>query len=276
MQILSVDLALTSYANLGIIILEEEGRRFVARPVPAREFGLTGETSPQVLANSLAKACEQIGISILLLDGPQGWKHPDNGLEHSRVCERELNTPGKTGLPGYAKPANYLPFITLSITVFQTLVAKGFGLLGGSPADCTALESFPRAAWKALGVRPLPAKKKATRHDLGCAADSLRRLFPVQFPEGMTHDELQALVAAFAGVAYARGCKAGYTVAGVAPSHLGGSWREGFIINPTREALALQASNLDLTEAAPSPKLNYDAGHGGGGTASPSRLSEAA
>ena len=39
-------------------------------------------------------------IRVLMLDGPQAWKSRDNGLEHARVSERQLNTACKTGLPG--------------------------------------------------------------------------------------------------------------------------------------------------------------------------------
>jgi predicted nuclease with RNAse H fold len=238
MRILSIDLAHTSYANLGIVSIEESERIYVAEPLTARQLGLTGQPSPKELAYRVDEACKQMEISALILDGPQGWKHPDNGLEHCRVCERELNTPGKTGLPIHAKPANYLPFIAFSIEVFHSLTERGFGLLTSSSGGRVVLESFPWAAWRRLGIQPLPSKSKSTVSDLVRAEEDLRRLFPIQFSEGFSHDELQALVAALAGVAFARGNKAGYEVNGVPPISLEGTWREGFIINPTRQALA--------------------------------------
>jgi hypothetical protein len=79
-KVLSVDLACASYANLGIVVLEEKNAAFAARPLASRDLGLTGTPSPQVLAASLATACRHLATPILLLDGPQGWKHPENGL----------------------------------------------------------------------------------------------------------------------------------------------------------------------------------------------------
>ncbi len=238
MRILSIDLAHTSYANLGIVSFDENDRSHVAEPLSARQLGLTGQPSPHELAYRIDDACKKMEIYTLIFDGPQGWKHPDNGLEHCRVCERKLNTPGKTGLPGHSKPANYLPFIDFSIEVFHALTERGFELMTSSSDGRLVLESFPRAAWGKLGIRPLPSKSKSTVSDLVRADEDLRRLFSIQFPEGFTHDELQALVAAFAGVAFARGDKAGHEVTGVPPISHEGTWREGFIINPTREALA--------------------------------------
>ena len=53
----------------------------------------------------------------MLLDGLQGWKNPANGLKHSRLCERILNTPAKTGILGRVKPVNYTKFVEFSIAV---------------------------------------------------------------------------------------------------------------------------------------------------------------
>ncbi len=179
MPVLSVDLAHTSYANLGIILLEEHKSGFVAAPLTVDRLGLAGQPSPEVLAGCLAKTCERMKISTILLDGPQGWKHPDNGLIHCRRCEKALNTPAKTGLPNQAKPANYLPFVHFSIAVFQALFDRGFGLLGDSVSGrSVALESFPLAAWRSLSIRPLPAKKKCTAADRVRAADDLRGCSP--------------------------------------------------------------------------------------------------
>ena len=239
MKVLSVDLAHTSYANLGIVVLEGKDDAFSAAPLAPRDLDLTGTPSPQVLAARLASACRHLGTHILLLDGPQGWKDPHNGLEHCRLGERELNTPGKTGLPGQAKPGPYLPFIAFSIAVFQALLEHGFELWSGpsSAAPFLAIESFPTAAWRHLRLEPLPAKSKTRPGHLQRAASDLRRLFPLSLPDGLSHDEMQALVASLAGVAVARGHRAGYVAAGVAPLRLEGHWHEGFIINPTSAAL---------------------------------------
>ena len=153
--VLSVDLANTSYGNLGMVFLEETQGSWSVRTLSPRDLCLAGPPSGPQLAARLADACRRLPASILVLDGPQGWKDPDNGLLHSRSCERELNTPAKTGLPGSAKPANYLAFLAFSIDVFQALVARGFELWSGSTAHLLAVESFPSSAWRQLGL-PAP------------------------------------------------------------------------------------------------------------------------
>jgi hypothetical protein len=176
-RVLSVDLAYKSYANF--------------KALSPKNLDLTGTPSPKELATKLAYACRQLSASTLSLDGPQGWKHSNNGLEHSRICERELNTQGKTGLPGSAKPLNYLPFIAFSIDVFQALLDHGFELWAGkaSSAHFHAVESFPRSAWLHLGLNPLPAKSKTRNDHLHRATSDLRRLFPLDVPDGLSHDE---------------------------------------------------------------------------------------
>jgi hypothetical protein len=240
-RVLSVDLAHTSCASLGIVVLESARKGFAARALAARELGLPDPPSPAALAARLADVCAHLAITTVLLDGPQAWKRPDNGLAHSRVCERLLNTPGKTGLPGCAKPGGYLPFIGFSVTVFEELVSRGVALWSGRPAPRVVMESFPSSAWRQLGVAPLPAKSRSRAEHLEQATRALRRLFPLRVPDGLSHDELQALVSGVAGVAVARGSAGGYTAAGVEPSLLDGTWREGFIVNPSREALTARS-----------------------------------
>jgi len=237
MKIFSVDLAHTSYENLGIILLEETQGGFVAHGLSPCDLSLIGTPSPKELARTLLEACGRFSSPVLLLDGPQGWKRQDNGLQHSRVCERLLNTPGKTGLPGIAKPANYLPFISFSIAVFHELVLLGFELWSGQTAPLLAIESFPFRAWRQLGLRPLPAKSKAKVEHLQQAVDALRRMFPLSVPDGLSNDQLQALVTSLAGVPLVRGRSDGYSASGTTPCLVDHTWREGFIVNPTRAAM---------------------------------------
>jgi hypothetical protein len=240
MKVLSVDLAFTAYDRFGIVLLEQDHETIWVRRLTPADLGLSSATpDPLEVATQLREACGRLSVSTLILDGPQAWKDPDNGLQHCRVCEQRLNTPGKTGLPGHAKPRNYLPFIAFSVATFKHLVALGFELWSGqSPPPLLALESFPRSAWGHLGLTPLPAKSKSRREDLQRAADALHQLFPLRIQGPLSHDETQALVAAPAGIAVTRGWQPGYTTAGASPKLLDDTWYEGFIVNPTREALA--------------------------------------
>ena len=152
---------------------------------------------------------------------------------------RELNTPAKTGLPGAVKPRNYTPFVSFSIDLFDALERCGWTRLDSRvpkrpSAGGLAIESFPMAAWKAVGLPPLPAKSKVSDEDLARWITMLKALFPVSVPEGTSHDDLQAVVSGLAGIGALNPDLASYSVAGVAPVFEGGTWREGYILNPGR------------------------------------------
>jgi len=174
---------------------------------------------------------------IMLLDGPQGWKDPRNGLEHSRRCERELNTPAKTGVPGCVKPANYHAFVAFSIAVFDALECFGWKRLSSidSPvSERTLVESFPLSAWRSLGLRALPAKSKTRDGVIEDRILALEQTMSVSVPRTPTHDELQAVVAGLAGLSLYENRWFECSVAGVPPVLIDSTWREGFIVNPQR------------------------------------------
>jgi hypothetical protein len=185
------------------------------------------------LAEYFANLADDLGAAALLIDGPQAWKDPDNGLQHSRVCERELNTPAKTGLPGAVKPANYLPFVQFSIAFFDELEARGWPRYrAGTPTTPVAIETFPLAAWRFLGLRTLPAKAKASALVIRQATEALLSIFPTRLTAEPNHDELQALVTSYVGFAVIRGTASEVQLAGTAPFRLDGTYREGFIACP--------------------------------------------
>jgi len=147
---------------------------------------------------------------------------------------------GKTGLPGSTKPGNHVGFITFAIELFDALDARGWPRLATSAVPplrrrC-AVESFPTSAWKRLGLKPLPGKASARPETVLERLGALRSTVPVDVPDRLSHDELQALVARLAGVALDDGNEAGVSIAGVPPIQMDGTWREGFIVNPTRRA----------------------------------------
>lgn len=265
MAVLSVDLANKSYNNIGAVILRPQQG---CTRVELLRITLTGRPSPDVLADSLNKHCEMAGIQIILLDGPQGWRAFGTGLEHSRRCERELNTPAKTGLPGSVKPANYLGFVTFSIAVFDALTSRGWERLPSlySPIASEArilIESFPLSAWRALGIRPLPAKGKCKQKDLDDCLAALNAIVPLEIPNIPNHDQLQALVAGLAGLAVERRHWKECTAVGLPPSMDGGHWREGFIVNPTRATPAVdsrETSGKSLGKSFVDPLVDHEAG----------------
>ena len=161
MTTVSIDLAYGDYADMGVAVIN------AAQSDLAVEFvgvALSGPPHPEHLARWLVGVCQHYGATVLLLDGPQGWKDAANGLEHSRQCERALNTPAKTGLPGEVKPKSYGRFVAFSITVFDALAAHGWARYTGAEQrrPGIACESFPLGAWRSLQLPPVPAKRGCT------------------------------------------------------------------------------------------------------------------
>src|SRR3954462_5817028 len=88
--------------------------------------GLRDRPNIDMLARWLTELGARCEAKAIFLDGPQGWKDPSNGLEHARQCERELATPGKTGLPGVVKPQSWTRMATFSIELFNALEKCGY------------------------------------------------------------------------------------------------------------------------------------------------------
>ena len=239
MGVVSVDLAYKDYRNIGIAVLKD------ARDGISCEFvqlSIGGEPVPGELARALVNLCEKYDSNLLLLDGPQGWRADKGSHPHSRDCERKLNTPAKTGMPSIVKPVNYAPFAVFSIAVFDALGGQGWQRLSDDPSRIDlsqkwAIESFPRAAWLALGSPALRAKRKTGEQDIKDGVEIITKKFEVHMTRFPNHDELQALVAGLAGVWLARRDFGMIEAVGLPPRLENGTWREGFILNPRNRAI---------------------------------------
>jgi hypothetical protein len=252
MTVISVDLAYKKYRDIGIAELTADADGIVCEFI---QPALHGEPEPKALAEYLSDLCTERQSKLLLLDGPQGWKDPGNELTHSRVCERLLNTPAKTGLPGVVKPANYTAFVKFSIDLYDCLTDLGWSRLPGKDVDLSSslrllVESFPLSAWRALGLPSLPAKAKARAADLTDRLEALIALLPLRLSRSPNHDELQALVAGIAGLAVERGDWANCQIVGEPPFRLEDCWREGLIVN------ALAPSRTEVGISGPREVLN--------------------
>jgi hypothetical protein len=120
-----------------------------------------GPVDANILAGRLNHLCTVRGMRVMMLDGPQAWKSSWNGLEHSRVSERQLNTAAKTGLPGMVKPVTYRAFAEFCLDVYDALCRRGWRRLETkeqpeSSTERVLVESYPYAAWRALGLKPCP------------------------------------------------------------------------------------------------------------------------
>lgn len=240
--ILSIDLAYKSYANFGFCVLQESsGKGLKVKVISYHDLSLRGVPQARFLAERVLRYCRDEGIAILMLDGSQGWKDPDNGLLYQRLCERALHTQAKTGVRGEAIPANFKPFIGFCTDLFYELYQSGrCSLVSGSRIEVPegkilVVETYPHAAWRQLGLRPLPSKSRCTPEQIAHHTGELRRLFQLPEMKMLTHDELSALVAGLAGVAIASGNESGYLAVG-APPRISpeGYIMEGFIVVPRR------------------------------------------
>ena len=266
MAVLSIDLATRRWSDLGIVILERVRPAHSLNPLglgpglPLKPLFASGSDLPQgpiaceiipwndpglveaeILAGRLNHLCAVRGIRTMMLYGPQAWKSDSNGLLHSRVSERQLNTAAKTGLPGMVKPLTYRPFAEFCLDVYEALCRRGWRRLAtrdqpGNPQDQNQervlVESYPFAAWKSLGIRPLPSKRRARVSDLAEAFGALRALIPLTVNRPPNHDQLQAIVGGLPGLALEERNTAGARIVGNPPRREQGHWREGFIVLP--------------------------------------------
>lgn len=244
MAIMSVDLAFRRWCDVGVVILDREAP---SAPVHCEMVALNEpdlDATPravdcETLAGRLNHLCNVRGIRVLMLDGPQAWKSRSNGLEHARSSEHVLNTAAKTGLPGMVKPFTYRSFAEFSIDVYDALCRRGWQRLATreQPAEAgerILVESYPCAAWRALGLKSLPAKRRARVSDLAECFAALNALVGLEVNRPPNHDQLQAIIGGLPGLALEARNYDGAQIVGTAPRREDGQWREGFIVLPAK------------------------------------------
>jgi hypothetical protein len=109
------------------------------------------------------------------------------------------------------------------------------------------VESYPHAAWKSLGIPPLPSKRRCRVSHLAEAYAALTALLPITTSRPPNHDQLQAIVGGLPGLAIEqRSGRAtqdlGTRIVGQPPRWEGGHWREGFIVVPVASDPAAAAA----------------------------------
>ncbi len=234
-RVLSIDLALTSYTDVGVACVSSAASG--ALDARVLRLPLAGRPDVDTLVEWITRTADRFGVGCVAIDGPLGWRGPDTDSVHARLSERAVRAPGKTGLPpDGVKPRTYLGFTRLSIALFESLTAAGWNL----PADPSAAagsrmvtETFPTAAWRALGLAPLPGKSRSGEREVVEGTSRLRKACDIRIEGVETHDDLQAVVGAIAPAWWMAGLADRVTFAGAPPFRLDGSWREGFIIVPT-------------------------------------------
>jgi hypothetical protein len=204
---------------------------------------------PNILAGRLNHLCNVRCIHVIVLDGPQAWKSRHNGLLYARASERQLNTAAKTGLPGLVKPVSMRAHAEFCLDVYEALSRRGWKRLDttGNPGtksgfgpesglDRVIVEGNPNAAWKSLGIKPLPSKRNSKLIDLAECYGALRALIPIACNRPPNHDQLQAIVSGLPGLALEEHNTAGARIVGTAPRREEGHWREGYIVLPVAPA----------------------------------------
>ncbi len=252
MAVLSVDLAFRRWSDLGIVVLDRDKPApsldsSAASPIECQIIPSSASGQPEgpidanVLAGRLNHLCAVRGIRTMVLDGPQAWKSRTNGFLHARVSERQLNTAAKTGLPGMVKPITYRPFAEFCLDVYDALCRRGWRRMDSSERSAATpgsdlagvlVESYPYAAWKSLGLSPLPSKRRAKVSDLARAYADLRAVIPFTTDRPPNHDQLQAIVGGLPGLALDERNTAAVRIVGNPPRREQGHWREGFIVLP--------------------------------------------
>ena len=106
------------------------------------------------------------------------------------------------------------------------------------------VESYPHAAWKSLGIPPLPAKRRCRVSHLAEAYAALTALLPITTSQPPNHDQLQAIVGGLPGLAIEQRSgrnaqELGTRIVGQPPRREGGYWREGFIAVPVAPMTAM-------------------------------------
>jgi len=235
-NVLSIDLASRRYSDNGFAFLPEGSN--TPEFIKASNLGLSGKPNIADFAYGINQFCEQKDVSVLLLDGPQGWKSPKTKIEHMRLCERVLNTQAKTGPIGYVKPRPSLRYIVFSISLFHSLrVDYRWNLLiedwVKSPRKRWIVETYPSSAWRTLGLEKLPAKSKTKPRQLTKWRKDLSLITGYEMKSKVTHDELQAAVVLPVGRAIAEVNPEGVILSGMNPSILRSrDVLEGWIVNP--------------------------------------------
>ena len=226
--VLGVDLASARWTFNGSALLQfhAESRAFTgvvpgAITWPAADTPLT----PQALAEVVHVFARREHVRAVALDGPHAWRNPLTPADVpgvGRRCEYLCRTQGKTGVYPITYPGTQFAWINFCIEVFDALLAQpgvrmadvleaglpptGDATGGPRAGDARAvgdgyvvLECFPTSIWRASGLPPLPAKVK--RPDVQAYYEALAAAYALPPVQVTSHDDLQAVVAALAGVA---------------------------------------------------------------------------
>lgn len=237
--VIGVDLACARWRDVGVAVLVPRGERIVVEAWTADAFGLEGEPTAAALAAEIDRLGRERDARLVLVDGPGAWKRSGATDRLARLAERLARTPGKAGLPGETWPRGFRRFTEFAYGLYDALALHGWARLVEPTALADgearfALETFPTATWRALGLTPLAGKGRADAAVVRAAARRLARVLPLDLPRTLGHDALQAIVSAVPGLAIAGGRRSDWVALGERACVEEGTWREGWIVLPSR------------------------------------------
>lgn len=179
-----------------------------------RESGVCSGDDDEVLALVARAAPEFVAI-----DAPLGLPEGLCCLDAGCSCT-PTRTPGIRLSEQEVRALGYGLYITTKRTIIPHLVARGIRLRAAlESAGVRVLEVYPFASKVALFGRPIP--KKTTPAGRAWLQDRVGALVPGLSARVYTHDELDAIIAAYTALLLARGHARAY-----------GDVREGTIVVP--------------------------------------------
>ena len=230
--VLGVDLASARWADVGTALVwcdagAADGGVIARVATGVIDWPAHAPVSAEALADAIHACAVREGVAAVALDGPHAWRDPARGAEGpgvGRLAEFSVRAQCKTGVYPRTFPGTQQAWTRLSIAVFDALLtregvrlatpedarhpddARDAGASAGAPragAGYLLLEGFPTAIWRAAGLTPLPAKSR--RPDVAAFYAQLADAFALPPADVTSHDDLQAIVAALAGVGVAGG-----------------------------------------------------------------------
>jgi hypothetical protein len=216
MSVLSVDLvsptAGHTWADLGVVLLEQKASRIACEVHRWTESW----AAPVVeLALRIHQLASDHAAGVLMLDGPQAWKSNSAWPDGSpRMTEGQGNRPSSQRFSDCLHSSDSERFVGYCLALYSALARLGWQRLGAGqeiPSYSGALrtdtiqsrflvESYPDAAWKSLGIRPLPAKGQCRVSDLADAWAALTTMLPITATQPPNHSQMQAIVGGLPGL----------------------------------------------------------------------------
>jgi hypothetical protein len=232
MPILSVDLAIRNWSDLGVVYLEHRGAQIACEIINLNQWHDPAEGPPPVveLAVRLNTLCIERGAAVLMLDGPQAYQADEHAAAYSHMHNSAGSSPNDFGpnpVQSCGATITHDRFVTYCLALYEALARLGWQRLAsldrdsrrgsprsGNPATGSEsarqsthprkilVESYPNAAWKSLGIA-LPDRQSCRVSDLAEAWAALTAILPVTSNRPPNHNQMQALAGGLPGLAIA-------------------------------------------------------------------------